>query len=213
MEIIDLTYTLDKDTPVWPGTPKPRFGSLCGYGNDGFRETALTLTSHTGTHMDAPAHLFAKGKTLEHFPAVQFLGKAVVIDCTGIKEGEYITCKYIEPVRELADAADFLLFWTGWDRFWGQEEYMRHSPGLEAETAKYIARTGKKGVGIDTMSIDAAAARELPAHKVLLGTNQMVIIENLCRLGELGSGLVDFIALPLKYECADGAPVRAIAHI
>ena len=90
---------------------------------------------------------------------------------------------------------------------------MRHSPGLQADAAKYIARAGKKGVGIDTMSIDAADARELPAHKVLLGTNQMVIIENLCNLGELGGALVDFIALPLKYECADGAPVRAIAYI
>ena len=213
MEIIDLTYTIDKDIPVWPGTPKPRLGSLCSYGKDGFRETALELTSHMGIHMDAPAHLFAKGKTLEQFPAAHFIGKAVVIDCTGIKEGEYITCKYIEPVRELADAADFLLFRTGWEKFWGQEEYMRRSPGLEVDTAKYIARAGKKGVGIDTMSIDAAEARELPAHKVLLGTNQMVIIENLCRLKELGSGLSDLIALPLKYEYADGAPVRAMAYI
>lgn len=211
VNIIDLTYTLDKDIPVWPGTPEPRIGTLCSYTKEGFKETTLSITSHMGTHMDAPSHLFAKGKTLEQFPAEHFMGKAVVIDCTGMEEGEHITCKYIEPVREQVDAADFLLFRTGWEKFWGEKEYIRRSPGLDPETAKYIARAGKKGVGIDTMSIDAAEARELPAHKVLLGTNQMVIIENLCRLEELGDGLVDFIALPMKYQCADGAPVRAMA--
>lgn len=213
MEIIDLTYTLKKDIPVWQDTPKPRFDTLCNYTNHGFKETSLSITSHMGTHMDAPAHLFIKGKTLENFPVSHFAGSAVVIDCTDLSEGELITCRQIEPVRKLADAADYLLFRTGWGRYWGEEQYSSHFPGLDAETAKYIAKTGKKGVGIDTMSIDSADAHELQAHKVLLGTNQMVIIENLCNLELLGEELVDFFALPLKYECADGAPVRAAAYL
>lgn len=76
MKVIDLTHTIREGMPVYPGTEPPLLEPANSYEKDGFRETRLTMFSHTGTHMDAPAHLFAGRTTLDAFPAGQFIGQA-----------------------------------------------------------------------------------------------------------------------------------------
>lgn len=68
MKIIDLTHTIKEDMPVYPGTDAPKFRPANSYEKDGFKETLLTMFTHTGTHMDPPAHLFAGRTTLDRFP-------------------------------------------------------------------------------------------------------------------------------------------------
>ena len=63
MKIIDLTHTISEDMPVYPGTEPPVLKPANTYEKDGFRETLLSLYSHTGTHVDPPAHLFADRAT------------------------------------------------------------------------------------------------------------------------------------------------------
>lgn len=65
MKIIDLTHTIAEGMPVYPGTEGPSLKQASSYEKDGFKETLMTMYSHTGTHMDAPAHLFAHRTTLE----------------------------------------------------------------------------------------------------------------------------------------------------
>ena len=81
MKVIDLTHMIREDMPVYPGTDTPKFIPANSYEKDGFKETQLQMYTHTGTHMDPPAHLYAGRTTLDHFPADQFIGKALVIDC------------------------------------------------------------------------------------------------------------------------------------
>lgn len=110
MKVIDLTHTISETMPVYPGTEQPRLTPANSYEKDGFKETLLSMYSHTGTHVDPPAHLFAGRTTLDAFPVSQFVGRAVVIDCRHLKEGEAITMREIAPRRADAEKADYLLF-------------------------------------------------------------------------------------------------------
>ena len=212
MTVIDLTHTISENMPVYPGTEAPKLTVPCTVFKDGFRETLLQMFSHTGTHIDAPAHLFENGKTLERFDASQFIGSALVIDCTGLSEGERIDMSLIRAVGEPAEKANFLLFRTDWDSKWGTDAYFGAFPCISEEVADFIVSSGKKGVGLDVISIDPISA-DLTNHKKILSQNTSLIIENLCNLKAVGSGLFTLIVSPLKFENADGAPTRALAII
>lgn len=211
MKVIDLTYRIEESMPVYPGTEGPKLAAANSYEKDGFKETLLRMYSHTGTHMDAPSHLYAEGRNLDEFPASQFVGSAVVIDCRGLGEGEKITMKYIDRQREEADKADFLLFCTGWDQYWGTEKYFGDYPTIDEEVARYIVSQRKKGVGLDVIGLDPIADTGLNLHKILLKNNETLIIENLRDLSRFGRERFTFCALPLHYIGADGAPTRAVA--
>ena len=211
MKIIDLTHVMSREMPVYPGTERPRFEPANTYERDGFKETRLSMFSHTGTHMDPPAHLFPSRTTLDQFAVSQFVGSACVIDCMDLGAGEKITMAHIDRNRENADKAEFLLFRTGWDQYWGKEEYFGDYPYIDDEVAEYVVRGKKKGVGLDVIGLDPIADERLTLHRKLLGENEIVIIENLTNLGAVGAGLFTLCALPLKYEDADGSPIRAIA--
>ena len=114
MRVIDLTHTIKENMPVYPGTGTPKLEPANTYEENGFQETLVSFYSHTGTHMDPPAHLFAGRTTLDAFPASQFLGRALVIDCTHLREGEAITMKELRKYGGLEDTVDFLLFYLGW---------------------------------------------------------------------------------------------------
>ena len=88
MKVIDLTQMISNDMPVFPGTAPARLEAANTIEKDHFRETMFHITSHTGTHMDAPSHLFEEGTMLDELPAEQFVGKALVIDCRDLKAGQ-----------------------------------------------------------------------------------------------------------------------------
>lgn len=211
MKVIDLTHTIRESMPVYPGTEQPRLTTACTVEKDHFRETLLQMFSHTGTHMDAPAHVLAGGKTLDQYPAGQFLGKALVIDCRHLREGQSISMDCLEGYGQKLHQAEFLLFCTGWDRYWGTEVYFGRYPCVDDTVLRFILEGGYKGIGMDTISLDPMAS--LPRHKKLLALGNTVIIENLTCLEQCGSDLFDFACLPLKTENADGAPVRAVAML
>lgn len=211
MKIIDLTHTISENMPVYPGTDGPKLEIANTYEKNGFKETLLTMFSHTGTHMDSPAHLFQNRTTLDSFKAEQFIGKAIVINCSDLKAGQLISMEYIEAVKEKADIAEFMLFYTGWDKYWGTSYYFGEYPYISEEVVEYIIKSKKKGVGLDTIGIDPISDENLTIHKKLFAENDMVVIENLACLDKIGEELFDFVALPIKFENSDGAPIRAIA--
>ena len=141
------------------------------------------------------------------------VGKALVIPCMQYGAGEEIGMEALAPVRQLADEADFLLFHTGWSQYWGKAEYFGDYPVPSQEVCRYALESGKKGLGFDTIGIDPIADEGLTRHRLLLSQRDIVIIENLTNLDKIGEGLFLFAALPLKYENADGAPVRAVAML
>lgn len=214
MRVIDLTHTISADMPVYPGTEPPQLLPGSSYEADGFRETILHMYSHTGTHMDAPNHLFAGRSTLEGLPAAQFAGQALVVDCQAAGAGARIGMDYLAPVLEEARTAEFLLFQTGWSQHWGEEAYFGDYPCLDFDVIRFLIETKKKGVGLDTIGIDPIADTALTRHRMLFERHDTVVIENLCGLAPLvGAGPFLFAALPLKFAQSDGAPVRAVAFL
>lgn len=210
MKVIDLTHVISEDMPVYPGTETPKLNTANTYEADGFKETLMIMYSHTGTHMDPPAHLYADGATLDAMPITSFVGKGFVVDCTDLKAGDYITMDKVNKNKAKIDEAEFILFYTGWSKYWGTEEYYGRFPVADKEVVSYLAAHKKKGMGVDAISIDPMTEETLPSHQIVLSSN-MVIIENLTNLDQVGPEIVTVCLLPLKWKNADGSPIRAIA--
>ena len=211
MRVIDLTHTIKENMPVYPGTEPPRFEPANSYERDGFKETRLTMFTHTGTHMDPPAHLFAGRTTLDRFPPEQFIGKALVIDCVGLAEGAAITMEHIRRYGDKAEKADFLLFRLGWDKKWGTDAYFGDYPCIDSEVLSHIKAGNYKGIGFDVIGLDPIADVNLTRHRELFRDTDIVNIENLKNLELCGDELFWFSCFPLKLENCDGSPIRAVA--
>lgn len=211
MRVVDLTHTIGEGMPVYPGTEPPSLKPANTYEKDGFRETLISMYSHTGTHMDPPAHLFAGRPTLDQLPPEQFIGMALVVDCSHLGEGEAVTMDILRRYGEDADRADFLLFRTGWDSRWGDPSYFGDFPCIDEEVLDHILAGSYKGIGFDVISVDPIADAGLTRHRKLFREKDIVNIENLCNLESCGPGLFHFSCFPLKIRDCDGSPVRAVA--
>ncbi len=208
MQVIDLSQPLYEGMPVYPGTPAPVFSTVTTVENHGYRVKKIAMNTHVGTHMDAPAHMLADGKTLDILPLERFMGRAAIVDVRACAGG-IIALGELQAQKELLEQVDFVLFWTGWSRYWGQEQYLRQYPLLTAEAAGWLGKQSLKGIGIDAISFDAIDSKDFMIHQLLLA-QELVLVENLTRLEEVQSS-ADFFALPLPLSEADGSPVRAFA--
>ena len=208
LNIIDLTQMISPDMPVYPGTEPPDFDHVCTIEGNGFREIKMSLYTHTGTHVDTPAHIFTDGASLDELAAKDFVGKAIVINCSYLKQNEKIPCDLIKEIK-MGDY-EFLLFYTGWSKKWGSEEYFEDFPTLSDELVKVLIDLKLKGIGIDAISIEPVSSEDLKIHKKVLKEN-MIIIENLTNLDKVIGDAFHLYCLPLKIEKGDGSPVRAIA--
>jgi arylformamidase len=211
--VIDLSRTISEDMPVYPGTEQPVITKPCTIDGCGFAEKKITLYSHTGTHMDAPAHILAGAPCLEDLGVSHFIGSGAVIDLsrTAIEDCN-IELSDLTAFKDILERKEFILMHTGWGRYWGKDEYFKGYPVLTAEAAIWLAGYNLKGIGIDMISIDPPDTLDMQIHKIFLGRN-IVIIENLSNMTELMGRDFTFCCFPLKLENSDGSPVRAVAVI
>jgi len=208
MQFFDLTHTINTDMPVYPGTTPPQITEVCRITRDGYREKKFDFYSHTGTHIDAPAHLFEYGQTLDTMPVDQFFGRATVLDVSH-HPGRYIELSELSLPKDTTEV-DFVIFYTGWYHKWGTTPFFTDFPVPSIKTAQYLAKLGIKGVGTDAISIDSAGATDYLIHKILL-QNNILILENLTNLAGLVEQIFTLCCWPLKIAEADGAPIRAVA--
>lgn len=209
--ILDLTHTIRQTMPLYPGTKAPSISPVNTLLRNGFRETQMQLSSHTGTHMDAPSHTLNSGSNLNELPVCHFCGRAAVVDVSHITNG-IITTDFLRAQNGTVLSADFVLFYTGWEKKWDTPAYYDDTyPVPDADAARYLVSCGLKGVGTDALSVDHLSNSDLTAHHILL-EGGIVILESLCLQKVVGRKDIMFFALPIKFENADGAPVRAIAE-
>ncbi|MBG0790566.1 MAG: cyclase family protein [Desulfovibrionaceae bacterium] len=208
MQTIDLSHPVRTGMPVFPGDEPPNLRRTCFIHRDGFAQTSLSMGSHTGTHVDAAAHLFADAPGLDWLGPDNFLGWAAVVDLTALARpviGQ-------PDLARLADveALDFVLLRTGWDRHWLTDRYYRDGfPVLSETAARFLSGLGLKGIGLDTPSPDSIGSKDLPAHHILFD-HGLVIAENLTNLGELPPQDFLFACLPLRIADGEASPVRAV---
>lgn len=209
MKGIDLTHVIHSDMPVFPGTEQPIFEEANTLEKDGFREAKINMYSHTGTHIDAPAHMLSDGPYLDDLDINKFIGKATILDFSN-ENIDIIEIENLKSYEEKIEIAEFVLIKTGWNKFWGHQKYYEDFPALSEEAAKWISEFNLKGIGIDAISIDEMKSTTFEVHKILM-SKSIIIIENLTNLDSISSEYFVLSILPLKNKNADGSPVRAIA--
>lgn len=219
---IDLSHTLEEGIPAWP--THARFSSTL-YESQDLGDVAthhgLTISEHTGTHMDAPLHFVPEGPAhygTDGIPLERLAGRAATMEATDLGPDGLLSVDRIrawEREHGPIERGDRVLVRYGWDDRWmtGLEgrRFLEDWPGLSGEAAEYLVEKGTALVGCDTLAVDAAGSQENPAHHALLG-NEVYVVENLKNLGLLPP-FSFFMAFPLKIKGGSGSPVRAVALV
>lgn len=207
--IVDLTHPVVAGMPVYPGTEPPTIAVATTVERDGFAEKIVRFYTHTGTHVDAPAHMLPDGRTLDAYEARYFVGPACVVDVAG---HTCVPVSVFDTHAALVRGCAFVLLHTGWARYWGEARYFEDFPVLSPEATERLVAFGIRGVGVDAISVDPVATTTFDNHLELFRAG-LISIENLTGLESLIGRRFTFACLPLKIGDADGAPTRAIAML
>jgi len=209
---IDLTLTISEFIPSFPGSPKPQFINWSELKNDGYNLELLFLSSHTGTHLDAPYHFSKNGIKINQIPLDRLLGKAILIKLEKTKNSPITKSDIIsfEKNNFKIPNASSIFFYTGWQKNLKKNNYFTENPGLDSSSAKYLVSKKVNMIGIDSPSIDIGKDDSFDVHNIF-SQNNILIVENLTNLNKIPTKEFNFTVLPLKLKDATGSPVRAIA--
>jgi kynurenine formamidase len=204
----DLTQPLNEQTPHFPGDPAFRREPIPG--QEPWRVSQIVMSSHNGTHLDAPLHRIEDGAAIDSLSLSRLTGTALVVDATGLPNNTPIPDRVLDSLPIPPWPGWMALIHTGWDRYWQDDRYFQH-PYLSGQLAARLVESGCRLVAIDALSVDSTADDGDAAHLILLG-NDVLIAENLRGLGELEPGKRYGVAcLPLPMTGSDGSPARFIA--
>jgi arylformamidase len=200
----DITVVVRPGTPEWPGdTPYScRWTSRVADGAS-VNLSATTASPHVGTHADAPLHVKDGAAGSHDLPLAPFVGRAVVVTVDATPAD--VTVDQIE-MRAKRRRIERLLLRTG--RCIADGRFPEDWPALAEECALALVGRGLKLLGVDAPSVDRRHSRELRVHHALFD-NGAFVLENL-DLREAADGEYELIALPLRLEGLDAAPVRAV---
>lgn len=207
MKVIDLSHTINSSMSTYTKDEKFEAYDIASVEKDGYNEKLLKLCTHTGTHIDAPSHMINKGKTIDEFDINDFIGIALIIDVSNL---EKIDIENLINFKDKINDCDFIIFKTGWDRYWGSSEYLKGFPTLTERAARWLCNFNIRGIGTDTISIDAFDSIDFEIHNTILSRG-IVIIENITNLDQIREEEFTLVATPLKIENGDASPIRAIA--
>ena len=214
MKIIDLTLTVSDKIPTFPGSPQPNFIPWENIKEDGYNLEVLFLSSHTGTHMDAPHHFLEKGAKIHEISLKKLVSEAALIQCRK-NGGQSITKTDIQKFEKnhgKIENFSSVIFYTDWQKNLQKKYYFTKNPGLSVSAAKYLTSKKISLVGIDSPSIDLGKDPKFSVHQIF-AKKGILIVENLANLDKIKSPTFHLVVLPLKLKNATGSPVRAIAFI
>ena len=204
-EWIDVSVPLRTGMVHWPGNPPVIIERRCNRDRgDSSNVSVLSLGSHTGTHMDAPAHFIDSGATIDQAPFSAVIGQARVIE---IKDTESIKASELKSHR--IRRGEKILFKTRNSKHcWKTDVFAEDFVYLSTEAAEFLARSRIQTIGMDYLSIAGSKNGGHETHRTLLESG-IWIIEGL-DLSRIRPGKYDLICLPLRIAGGDGAPSRAL---
>lgn len=232
MKIIDLSRDITEDMQVCPCDKKPKIEQYTTVDREGVNVKIVTFGTHTGAHIDAPAHGRADGATLNELPVERFVGQGVLVDLADRGARYEITPEDLQPYASLIEPGDFVVLNTGWAKHFNTPHFFNH-PYLGRAAAEYLASLKVSLVATDGSSVDAAygfadateggddksfeeilhsiSAENVKndAHTVFFAHN-MLIVEYLDHLDQVGKHKTLYSFLPLRIQDADGSPIRAV---
>ena len=215
---MDISVEMRDGMVHWPGDPECHVGLHVKLGDPipgqpgktiPCNLTKLSLSAHTGTHMDAPRHFVAKGTTMETMPLDAVLGRCRVIE---LKHKTAITVEELKP-HKLKRGERVLFKTRNSTKSWRMAKTSTFDEDfiyIPAPTAQYLVDTGVMTVGVDYLSVGGFNKDGVECHQIMLGAKQPIwIIEGL-NLAKVKPGHYELACLPLKIVGADGAPCRAV---
>lgn len=203
MKIIDISWPILPTTTEYKDKKTIQFQEIKNFDKDGVRESSICLGSHTGTHVDAPAHFLKDGKTIDQVTLDRVIGRAAVLDLTIVLGS--ISADDLE--KQEINEGDILLLRTANSAHAPTDSFEREFVYLDASGARYLAEKKVKAVGIDYLGIERGDP-EHTTHTTLMHAD-VVIIEGL-RLGHAQAGHYFLICLPLDVIGLEAAPARAV---
>lgn len=205
MTWIDITMPLNNKIAHWPGdTPFSYSLSATKEETGSVNVGSITMSTHTGTHADAPYHYKNNGSKINDLPLELYIGKAMVINAIGVSSLDRSLFEQF-PLENKTR----LLIKTTENR--SLEEFPSDFPTVTPDGAAYLAEQGIKLIGVDVPSVDSITSKDLPGHHSLDHAG-IAILENLV-LDQVAEGIYELIALPLSLHEADGSPVRAVIKL
>ena len=213
MENLDLTLTISESIPNFPGSPSPQFIPWSSINEEGFNLELLFLSTHTGTHIDAPYHFAKKGIKIHQIPINRLVRNAILIKIKKFKDQAITKKDLINFERKNGEIpnSSSIIFFTDWQKNLKKNCYFENNPGLSKSAANYLVSKKINLVGIDSPSIDLGMDSSFTSHKIL-AKNGILIVENLSNLEKIPKLEFNLVVLPLKLKNATGSPVRAIAN-
>ncbi|XP_011658891.2 cyclase-like protein 2 [Cucumis sativus] len=212
--IIDISHRFTTDMPAWESDqglgqflwlPKSmKNGSLAN-------NSEMKLPAHTGTHVDAPGHVFDHyfdaGFDVDTLDLEVLNGPGLLVD---VPRDKNITAEVMKSLNIPKGVRRVLFRTLNTDRglMW-KKEFDTSYVGFMKDGAKWLVEnTDIKLVGIDYLSV-AAFKDLIPSHLEFLRGRETILVEGL-KLDGVQPGLYSIHCLPLRLLGAEGSPIRCI---
>jgi kynurenine formamidase len=220
--IVDLGHPLSDADPTWTGRPVFKHTTSL---TEGILVGSFETDEHFGTHVDAPAHFFHGGLTVDQIPVSHLVRPAVRIDlraATARNEDYRMTRADIvafERKNGAIEPGTIVLVMTGWDARWNDPQRYRnehdgsmHFPGLSVEAAETLLKRDVAAIGIDTPSVDYGASNGFEVHHVTL-PKSIYHVENAANLAAIPATGFTVVVAPIDIKGGSGAPARVFAVV
>ena len=207
MNFIDLSYEINNNIISYTSEEKVYLSSIYNIEKDGFEVSRVNLTTHSGTHVDAPSHMIKTGLNIDEVNLENFIGKALVLHHT---LNSPIPLDILNNLN--LNHIDFLFFYTGAEKLWNNNSFLNNYQVPSKELIDNICTSNLKGIGTDAISIDSCSSEDFYNHVNLLKSGKL-IYECLNNLSLLKNEYFEFYGLPLKISKGDASPVRAFAKL
>jgi len=227
---VDLTYPFAEGMPYWPGRLQEPFSHTVEEVRPRVWGGCFTMAEHMGTHVDAPKHFVADGRTTGELRLDEMISLGIVIDVSDKAERDPDYSLTVDDVLrwerqhgQIPSRATVLLH-SGWGQRWHDfdaylnkdAEGVLHFPGFSGEVARFLVEEREiTALGLDTLSADnmiRTLAEDSPVHRTVHEADGL-IIENLARLDQLPVRDFILVVAPIPIEGGTGAPARVFALI
>ena len=203
MQYYDISLKLSADTVRWVTSPPFELNERRRMRNgDPNNSSAINMSVHSGTHIDAPFHFVAEGATIDELPLELFIGPALV---HAVDAERYITKEHVAEIPLQGETR--VLFKTHNSQLLQGSEYDPDFAAFSVEAAEALAEKGVKLVGLDYLSV-AHAEEQVAVHRAFLD-NGIIPLEGV-DLSAVEPGRYELICLPIRLQGSDGAPCRAV---
>lgn len=223
--VADLTHELHEEFPTFFGEQQVFYDKKFSYEKDTFNLYELRINEHTGTHIDAPLHFSADGKSVAELPVEDLIAPLVVVDIRARAAENADTQLTPDDLKAWTDANGDLpegavvALNSGWDAHVGTDRFRNadgegklHFPGFHIEAIRQLLETSVKAIAVDTLSLDFGQSPDFAVHNTWLPAGRYGIegVANLGALPAIGATIV--VGAP-KVRGGTGGPARVFAFV